>query len=249
MAEPDPETMKSDVAAEERELALAGLKVDTVTGVISTLEKIEAVAAATTRGPDDGVACFTRLYTTITKAVLAAIKNDIFEDEEFITQLDLTFAQRYFSALGQVTTPHCWTVLLNRRQAPGIHPIAFAVSGVNAHVNFDLPIAVVATCRTLNMSMTVSEHAAYQQINQIFKKEMKGLVREFAGGVLEAAVERPADEREIDLIGDHLVVIDRNLAWVHAERLYQLQGPRAESYQRWLDRFTALASRAVLASH
>ena len=44
--------------------------------------------------------------------------------------------------------PTAWQPLFERRADPGIEPIQFALAGMNAHINHDLPLAVVATCPT-----------------------------------------------------------------------------------------------------
>ena len=126
--------------------------VTTVPEVLERLDEIQAYAEAhELLGPSDGVACFNRLYRTITASVLRGLGTRRFKDPDFIATLDVTFANRYFSAVRASVTEArvvagAWQVLIERRDDRRIHPIQFAAAGVNAHVDLDLAVAVAATC-------------------------------------------------------------------------------------------------------
>jgi hypothetical protein len=42
-----------------------------------------------------------------------------------------------------------WRPLVERRALPGIEPVQFALAGMNAHTNHDLPVAMVTACTAL----------------------------------------------------------------------------------------------------
>ena len=42
----------------------------------------------------------------------------------------------------------------------GIEPVQFALAGMNAHINHDLPLAVVSTCSALATAPEVGPHFA-----------------------------------------------------------------------------------------
>ena len=116
----------------------------TVADVIARMVQIDAELPR-----KDGVAYFNRLYLQVTRAVLAAAADMTFADPAFTKRLDVVFAGLYFTAEGTLGTtdpcPPAWRPLLEQRAA-GRAPIQFALAGMNAHINHDLPIAVVATC-------------------------------------------------------------------------------------------------------
>src|SRR5690349_2418020 len=104
----------------------------TVPAVIARLDSIESTSPRS-----DGVACFARLYRDVKQA--------------FLERLDIVFADLFFEALDThlrtpVATPPAWVPLFAGRSRTGIAPLQFALAGMNAHINRDLPVALVATC-------------------------------------------------------------------------------------------------------
>ena len=98
--------------------------------------------------PADGISCFNKLYLEVTKSVLAAVGQTTFADPGFLTRLDVAFANLFFAALsafeaGSPDTPHAWSPLFEARASSVIAPIQFALAGMNAHINRDLPVALV----------------------------------------------------------------------------------------------------------
>src|SRR6185295_7578724 len=97
---------------------------------------------------DDGVKWFNRLYLRVTVSVGAAVGSAKFNDPAFLTKLDVVFANLYFSALAAALTdvgsaPSAWRPLFEARSTPGIARIQFALAGMNAHINRDLPDGIV----------------------------------------------------------------------------------------------------------
>lgn len=84
----------------------------------------------------------------MTQAVEARVDSGDFADSAWIGTLDVQFARFYFAAinssLSSASTPGCWQALFDRRNQPPIARIQFAVAGMNAHINHDLPQAIVA---------------------------------------------------------------------------------------------------------
>jgi hypothetical protein len=117
---------------------------EVITRMTSLGERMEAQY-----GPRDGVLCFNRLYLAVTKGVKrAAARKGYFCDERSIAQLDVMFAQFYFDAVdaveaGEQAPTLSWRVLFEHRDRPGVLPIQFAVAGMNAHINHDLPLALL----------------------------------------------------------------------------------------------------------
>ncbi|HBW19394.1 MAG TPA: hypothetical protein DEH11_10470, partial [Actinobacteria bacterium] len=129
-----------------------------------------AIDAAT--APGDGLACFNRMYLGVTREVDSELGQGFFADPAFMTALDVAFANLYFTAAGAAgdpaAVPLAWRPLIEQRAAAGIEPIQFALAGMNAHINHDLPLAVVSTCTELATAPAAGAHLAdYQKVDQL----------------------------------------------------------------------------------
>jgi hypothetical protein len=120
----------------------------------------------------DGVACFMKLYLAVTVGVQARLAGLAFHDPRFLARLDVVFAELFLSALDTSRTdparlPRAWAPLVEARSQHGIAPLQFALAGMNAHINRDLPVALVATCRELRLDLGEAspEHADFEHVN------------------------------------------------------------------------------------
>ncbi|MEU5900986.1 MULTISPECIES: DUF5995 family protein [Streptomyces] len=103
--------------------------------------------------PRDGVAVFNRVYLTVTEEVARRLGGGAFPDVHAATTLAVRFAERYLTAVDAAAEgrrpPACWRPLFQYRRHPGVHPLQFALAGINAHIGHDLARAVVDSCRVL----------------------------------------------------------------------------------------------------
>lgn len=226
----------------------------TVPDVLARLRAIQATADATPPLHDkDGVASFNHLYTVITTDVLQKLQaRDFFADNDWLAELDVQFARRYlaaFEAYGTDRAPKSWRVLFEDRGIEAVSPLQFALAGVNAHVNFDLAFAVVATCEARRVELGAgSQRDDYQRVNRIFADHMSDLRHHFEG-----RIERDLDTSFIARIENHVddlcVIGTRDLAWEVAERVWVVrqdaQGVAAISES--IDTLVSLAGRALMA--
>jgi hypothetical protein len=100
--------------------------------------------------PNDGVRWFNHLYLEVTRSVGEAVTADTYADRAFLERLDVIFANLYFDAIAADATesgsaPAAWRPLFACRNRAGILPIQFALAGMNAHINRDLPQGIVST--------------------------------------------------------------------------------------------------------
>ncbi len=104
--------------------------------------------------PDDGVAVFNRVYLSVTEAVAQRVEKGRLGDRADAVTLDVCFAGRYLAAIAADAAdqrpPACWRPLFRYRHRPGIHPLQFALAGINAHIGHDLGLAVVDACQALD---------------------------------------------------------------------------------------------------
>ncbi len=200
----------------------------------------------------DGLKWFNWLYLQVTQAVEARVAAGGFNDPAWLAQLDVQFARLYFSALeaslsGQAT-PDCWQALFNNRDQAAIARIQFALAGINAHINHDLPEAIVSTCQVTG---TTPDHAGtnyndYTALNST----LDGLV-ESAKSTLNVRLlgdALPPVSRLEDTIAAWNVSAAREAAWQNAEHLWQLRALPllASGLMDTLDGLTTVISKTLL---
>ncbi|GAB2694896.1 DUF5995 family protein [Kitasatospora kifunensis] len=120
--------------------------------------------------PGDGVGVFHGMYLTVTELVAAKLTSGYFTDPAALALLDSLFAGRYLAAVdadaaGQ-RPPACWRPLFELRRRPGIHPLQAALSGMNTHIEHDLPLAVMDTAQRLGRD-PLSFEADYRRVNEL----------------------------------------------------------------------------------
>src|SRR5450432_2009998 len=125
-------------------LALVQAAPQSVGDVIRTMQAIDAICS-----DGDGLKWFNWLYLGVTRAVGARVDAGGFHDAAWMAALDVQFAGLYFGALGSALSgeapPQCWQVLFERRNWTVLARIQCALAGINAHINHDLPLAIVRT--------------------------------------------------------------------------------------------------------
>lgn len=219
---------------------------------IARMEDITAYVAKYGPGkPFDGLGCFNALYTNVTTNVREWLALGKFANEEFIRILDTDFANRYFDALrASVDAPHSvpspWRVLIHCRADDKIQKLQFATAGVNAHINFDLPAAIVTTWDKVGREALDDQFKSYQQIDQLFADEMAALRRD-AETLGEAALDRGSVTKLLNHVSDWTVDLTRDVAWVHARRLLAARSHHLDGlYLDTLSMTAGLASRVIL---
>ena len=210
---------------------------------------MEAIEAATP--PADGLACFNRMYLGVTQDVNRELGQRFFADPTFMTTLDVAFANLYFAAAGAAgnpaAVPLAWRPLIEQRAVAGIEPIQFALAGMNAHINHDLPVAVVSTCIQLATSPPAGAHLAdYQKVDQLLDAAEQSVRQSF-----ESAPELAVDhhlQSVSNLIASWTINSARDLAWRNSLLLWELRDiPVArELFLDSLAGGTAAASRMLL---
>jgi hypothetical protein len=220
----------------------------TVAEVVARLQAIDAALP-----PGDGVSWFVKLYLEVTRSVGAAVAPGTFRRPRFLTRLDVSFAGLFFDALRRsardpATTPKAWVPLLEARSQRGIAPIQFALAGMNAHINRDLPVALVATCQELRVDLmsAAPEHADFERVNSVLKTTEARVKAWFATGfvgIVDAALGDVDDRIAMWDVGRA-----RDAAWVQALTLWALRSlPDLErQYLETLDHVVGFAGRGLL---
>jgi hypothetical protein len=215
--------------------------------VLQTMQVIEATCM-----DGDGLKWFNWLYLQVTQAVEARVASGGFSDPAWLAQLDVQFARLYFGALeaallGQPCSS-CWQALFVGRGRAAVARIQFALAGINAHINHDLPQAIVATCQA---TATFPKHANAQYDDYTALNT-----------TLDTLIESTKQTLRVRLLGDPLPPVShledtiaawsvsaaREAAWRNAELLWHLRNlpPLSSNFLDTLDGLTTVAGKALL---
>ncbi|WP_395727448.1 DUF5995 family protein [Nakamurella sp.] len=202
-----------------------------VKGVVGRLTDLQAVMEQFGGRPNNPVASFNGLYTTITQEVEARLAVNGFQDPDFMIALDLRFAERYFRALQDWSdrstwAPRCWSALFNKWNDDDMAPILGAIAGVTAHIRFDLGAALVRAFKDIQGSVvaaTPEQIADYKVLNEIFAQEIPQLRRGMLEGNLLAGLFDKVTWNWDDLAQAETVTVARQWAWERAESLWPVR--------------------------
>ncbi len=218
--------------------------------VAEVIDRLHAVSGALR--PDDGAAIFNSMYLEVTERVAAALaEGTTFDDPAFMAELDVRFAALWLAAYDAATAgrkiPSAWGPLFEERSTRGLFPLQFALAGMNAHIENDLPLALVATCRAREVPLSRAfVRRDYERINAVLASVESEIRRSFLN-----EVELYVDDAVGPLV--HLVSawnIDkaRDLAWVTAETIWATRhfSFLSARYVAMLGHTVGLASRCLL---
>jgi len=228
-------------------LALVEATPQTIPDVLRTLHAIDSTCA-----DDDGLKWFNGLYLQVTQAVEARVSTGGFTDPAWLSELDVQFAALYFSALeaslrGQ-SAPGCWQVLFGSRNNNALARIQFALCGINAHINHDLPDAILAAC---HVTGTTPDHGDtnYEDYTAL-NTTLDGLIESAKTSLnvrLPGDALPPVTHLE-DTIAAWNVSAAREAAWENAEHLLELGRIPAleDSFMDMLDGLTTVIGKTLM---
>lgn len=219
-----------------------------IADVLRTMQAIDALCS-----PGDGLKWFNTLYFQVTQAVEDKVNAGGFADPAWLMLLDVEFAKLYFSALQGFLTEGkcsgCWYAMFSVRNDARIARIQFALAGVNAHINHDLPAAIVATATASNIAPQhgTPQYVDYTNLN----------------ATLDGLIETAKKELNVRLLGTPLPPVShledsiaawgtsaaREQAWNHSEALWALRRLPgiAAGYLNGLDGLTTFGNKVLLA--
>jgi hypothetical protein len=241
-------------------LAAVAATPQSIADVVAIMQRIDSLCV-----DGDGLKWFNLLYMQVTRAVEARVfnptpVNPAFLNPAWMATLDVGFAGFYFRALQSSlqtslepsvpvqSTPACWQSIFNRRSQTQLARIQFALAGMNAHINHDLPQTVLAQCRSDQIEPF---HGTPQYIDFTALNT-----------TLDSLIHQAEIDMHLRLLGDALPPVSdldnriavfslgtaREVAWDNAELLWRLGDivPAFTTLLMSLDSMTALASRALL---
>jgi Family of unknown function (DUF5995) len=175
----------------------------TIDDLIAAMEDIQARLDAT----GDGRRHWHGVYRRGTIAVRDEIARGGFSDPQWLERWDLAFADIYLDAMerwdrGQVPSGP-WQVAFAATRDPAVPPLRHVLLGLNAHVNFDLPqalIAVISDREWADPQVVRRRYADHKHVDDVLVVRVGSEDRQIA------AAERPGDRSLADRL---LVPVNR----------------------------------------
>jgi hypothetical protein len=226
---------------------VSGTAPATIDDVVQMMESIDQLL------PDgDGLKWFNRLYLMVTKQVDEHPPMGGWKDPDWLLRLDVVFAGLYFTAVADFlawnsAVPSSWNAMLSVRFAAGIDRIQFALAGMNAHINHDLALALLATDQQMILvpDNASPQHADYEAVNDLLNTVMPSALQMLAVGVLGELAQDTGKIGRILAFWD--VCSARDLAWQFADHLRGLDYGARQVALAAQDQMTGVLGRAILA--
>jgi hypothetical protein len=216
-----------------------------ISDVLKTMESIDSLCLQ-----GDGLKWFNWLYRQVTEAVENRVAGGGFHDPGWLSELDVQFATLYFTALGAYLTgapcPGCWSAMFSDRNQAAIARIQFAFAGMNAHINHDLPLAIIATCRSTG---TAPQHGTPQYDDYTSLNESMDALIGTAKQTLNVRLlgdALPAVSHIEDAIAAWNLAAARENAWNTAQNLWQESPAVASAYLGIIDGLTTVIGKGLL---
>jgi Family of unknown function (DUF5995) len=207
---------------------------DGIDAVVDRLRAIQAGGDGVSPHVDgdearNGLKSFNSLYLEVTEAVRDRCREaGFFERPEWISRLDVVFAEFYFRAVDAAADggrpPTEWRPLFTERaDHDQVHPLQFAFTGMNAHINHDLSFAIIRTCQELGFAP--EEHAPphndFTKVNDILGSVEQKLKARYEVGEL-ARLDRRLGRAD-DLFVMWNIQKAREAAWEWAQLLWPMR--------------------------
>jgi uncharacterized protein DUF5995 len=224
----------------------------------STVNSIEDVINVM-RGLDtilqnkDGLKWFNLLYLKVTEGISDSPPAEGWENPQFVERLTIIFASLYFSAItswqrDQDIVARAWAPLFRARQKQGIMRVQFAIAGMNAHINHDLPIAIVQTSEEQGIvpRQGSPEQRDFERVNAILESVAEQVKQFHATGIIG---ELDQDLGRLDdVVALWSVRKARETAYTNGEILWQLRTIPilSAAFLRNLDRLVGLSGQGLL---
>jgi hypothetical protein len=148
---------------------------ETIDDVLRTLDQILDWSISA----QSNVGYFTTLYKRVTVAIRNAVDEGVFDDGRRIEELDVAFARRYFNALNAYFYPDeyqgptlPWEVAFVGDRNNQAIILQHMMTGLNAHITFDLGIAVLAVAANCLDELEND----YNRVNALLCSQIPGIL-------------------------------------------------------------------------
>jgi hypothetical protein len=183
----------------------------------------------------DQRAIFLSCYHMMTANMLAALRQDEFLDPTWVDGLLRRFADYYFTALAAYerdpeAAPSAWRLAFASAGHAHLNPLQKLLLGVNAHINYDLSLAIydmlVGDWALLSDDGRAARHTDHCRVNEVIAHTVDAVQSQIIEP--EMPVLRvfdyllgPVDE----ILTSRLITAWRDTVWRNANRLLESPGP------------------------
>jgi hypothetical protein len=203
----------------------------------------------------DGLKWFNLLYKTVTERIARDIDAGFWQAPRWLIRLDVVFAELYFDAIERYlqdaeSAPRVWCALFDRRWNVGIARVQYCMAGVSAHINRDLPVAIVQAWEaegTTDYGLRSPEYHDYNRVSELLEEVELAVMKQLATGFFKAMGELFGSIEDWAVM--QIVRRARLLAWINAIHLRQvgLTTDEGRRYIQGIDDFAARYGRLMLA--
>jgi hypothetical protein len=202
-------------------------------------------------GPEQAAARdFLSTYLRTTAAVAAAMESDTFEDPAWVERWDLVFAGLYLAALdayvsqaGRPSRP--WRLAFNA--APGLPPLLNVLLGVNAHINYDLPqalLAVITDAEFRDPSELARRRRDHDRIDEILSGRVAAEDVEISARSVRSVVDRAM--RPVNRWAARRFLREaREKVWTNTVQLWRAKSADATTYPARLAELELLSAAKI----
>lgn len=192
------------------------------------------------------LAFFPALYRGVTIRVRDGIRAGRFADGARMNRLDTRFANRYLAALDEWratgTAPRAWRAAFSSEIRPSTLILQHLLLGMNAHINFDLPISTIGTGGG-EMPSLQGDFNIINDILEAMLDEVQGVINGFSP--LLDILDRVGGRTD-EAICTFSIVNAREEAWHEAVRLSAESEERQRRSILSLDRRVALLGERII---
>ena len=222
--------------------------VNSVADLIDELRSLEGALSA-----GNGVKWFVRLYREVSEALALELRAGDLEDPVFLELLVLVYGNSVLNVCEDMERrsqriARAWAPLFERRHDHRVAPIQFALAGLNAHTNHDVPIGLVHACRSTGIAPDSDgpQYRDYMKMTTLLKRTTAQVKKWLVTGALEE-VDETFGEVD-DAIAMWSLQRARQAAWTSGEVLWALRenDKLTVAYVGVMDRMAGFAGRGLL---
>jgi hypothetical protein len=200
--------------------------------IADTAKELRAAAFAA----GDASGYFPALYSRVTERIGASIEAGAFQDGPGLDRFATQFASHYVAAAHDHTHgPRCWQASWNVAADPRLLIVQHLLIGINAHVNYDLPRAVVEVADERGDLLSIRHD--FDAVNDVLAATYVDVVKDLN------RVSRWVNSAA-RLGGGHAfnfsLTLARARAWQAATAMYPLPVEGRRAYSEQLDRLVSV---------
>lgn len=194
------------------------------------IEKLEEIIEET-KDQMSPTGYFPALYKKVTEKVRDGIRDQYFDDNERMEQLDVVFANRYLEAYhayrsGQDCSKS-WELAFKASESRKLIVVQHLFLGMNAHINLDLGIAAAQVAPGEKLT---SIEGDFMKINEVLSSLVNGVQNELAQiWPLMRFIDRLAGKLD-EKLADFSMEVARDGAWKVANEAAGLLGNDLQQY-------------------